>query len=182
MHFFFKLSSSDHEDYALLGELTSVVAKYAMKHPSTRWLSMKYVSIYLLDQLLNLKEYFLKFLPNTDQRKELKKTERYQRMKSILADPMWEVYLSFCAFTTGDFKLFLLQFQNNQPTIHMLYDGMFNLLRHLMKKFIKKKVFFNENGDFHAKEDLLKIDILKAENNKPLNLIDIGMKPKLFFF
>ena len=103
-------------------------------------------------------------------------------MKSILADPMWEVYLSFCAFTTGDFKLFLLQFQNNQPTIHMLYDGMFNLLRNLMKKFIKKKVFFNENGDFHAKEDLLKIDILKAENNKPLNLIDIGMKPKLFFF
>ena len=50
VHFFFKLSSSDHEDYALLGELTSVVAKYAMKHPSTRWLSMKYVSIYLLDQ------------------------------------------------------------------------------------------------------------------------------------
>ena len=42
-------------------------------------------------------------------------------------------------------------------------------------------MLFNENGDFHAKEDLLKIDILKAKNNKPLNLIDISMKAKSFF-
>ena len=58
---------------------------------------------------------------------------------------------------------------------------MFNLLTNLMKKFIKKKVLFNENGDFHVKEDLLKIDVFKAKNNKPLNLIDIGTKAKSFF-
>ena len=112
----------------------------------------------------------------------MKKTERYQRIKSILADPMPEKYLSFCAFATGDFESFLLQFQNDQPMIHMLYDGMFNLLTNLMKKFIKKKVLFNENGDFHAKKDLLKSDVLKAKCNKPLNLIDIGKKVKSFFF
>ena len=49
-----------------------------------------------------------------------------------------------------------------------------------MKKVIKKKVLFNENGDFNAIEDLLKI-VLKAKNNKPLNLIDIGTKGKSFF-
>ena len=49
------------------------------------------------------------------------------------------------------------------------------------KVYKEKAVFFHENGDFHAKEDLLKIDVLKAKNHKPLNLIDIGMKPKLFF-
>ena len=123
---------------------------------------MKYVCIRLLEQLPNLKEYFLKFLPKIDQYNKLKKTESYQRIKSILADPMSEVYLSFCAFATGDFKLFLLQFQNDQPMIHMLYDGMFNILTNLMKKFMKKKVLFNENGDFHAKEDLLKIDFVKG--------------------
>ena len=164
----------------MLGELTNVVAKYAIKHISTRWLNMKYVCIRLLEQLPNLKEYFLKFLPKIDQYNKLKKTERYQRIKSILADPMSEVYLSFCAFATGDFKSFMLEFQNDQLMIHMLFDDMFNLLTNLMKTFIKKKVLLN--GDFHSKENLSKIDVLKAKNNKPLNLIDIGTKAKSFFF
>ena len=181
VHLFFKLLSAHREDYASLGELTNVVAKYAMKHTSTRWLSMKYVCIRLLEQLPNLKEYFLKFLPKTNQYNKLKKTERYQRIKSILADPMSEAYLSFCAFATGDFESFLLQFQNDQPMIHMLCDGMFNLLTNLMKKFIKTKVLFNKNGDFHAKENLCKTDVLKAKNNNLLNLIDIGTKAKSFF-
>ena len=94
---------------------------------------------------------------------------------------MLKVYLSFFAYATGDFKSFLLEFQNDQLMIHMLYDDMFNLLTNLMKKFTKKTVLFNENGDFHAKENLLKIDILKAKNNNPLNVIDIGTKAKSFF-
>ena len=138
-NFIFRLSSARREDYASLRELTNVVARYATKHTSTIWLSMKYVSISLLEQHPNLKEYFLKFLPKTNQYNELKKTERYQRIKSILASPMSEVYLAFCAFATGDFESFLLWFQNDQPMIHMLYDGMFNLLTNLMKKFIRKK-------------------------------------------
>ena len=134
MHFFFlKLLSAHREDYASLGELTNVVAKYVMKHTSTRWLNMKYVCIRLFEQLPNLREYFLKFLPKTNQYNELKKTERCRRINSILADPISEVYLSFCAFATGDFELFLVQFQNDQPMIHTLYDDMFNLLTNLMK-------------------------------------------------
>ena len=125
---FFKLSSAHRKDYALLRELTNVFAKYAMKRISIRWLSMKYVWVRLSEQLPNLKEYFSKFLSKTSQHNELKKTEKYQRIKSILADPMLEVYLSFCAFETGDFESFLLQFQNDQPMIH---NGMFDLLTNL---------------------------------------------------
>ena len=179
LHFFFKLSSAYREDYASLRELTNVFAKYAMKHISTRWLSMKYFCIRLLEELPNLKEYFPKFLPKTSQYNELKKAKTYKRIKSILTDPVSEVYLSFCAFATGDFESFLLQFQNDQP---MIRNGMFDLLTNLKKKFIKKKVLSNENDGFHAKKDLLKIDVLKAKNNKPLNLIDIDMKTKSFFF
>ena len=58
---FFKLTSARHEDYA--SELTNVVAKYTMKHTSTRSISMKYVCICLLEQLPNLKGYFLKIFP-----------------------------------------------------------------------------------------------------------------------
>ena len=59
--FFFKLTSARHGDYA--SELTNVVAKYTMKHTSTRSISMKYVCICLLEQLPNLKGYFLKIFP-----------------------------------------------------------------------------------------------------------------------
>ena len=102
---FLKLLSPHREDYPLLGELSNVVANYVMKHTFTIWLNMKYVCIHLSEQLPNLKEYFLKFLPKTNQYNELKKTESYQRIKSILADPISEVYLSFCAFAAGDLSL-----------------------------------------------------------------------------
>ena len=89
---------------------------------------MKYVCIRILEQLPKSKAYFLKFLPKTNQYNELKKTDRYQRIKSVLANPMSEVYLLFCAFATGGFKSFLFQF---------------------------------EKSEFHAKEDLLKINVEK---------------------
>ena len=102
-----------------------------MKHTSTRWLSMNYVCIRLLEQLPNLKEYFLKFRPKTNHCNELKRQKGIKE-SNHLADPMSEVYLLFCAFATGDFESFLLQFQNDQPMIHMLYDGMFNLLTNVV--------------------------------------------------
>lgn len=181
VHFFFKLSSARREDYALIQDTTDVVAMYAKKHSSTRWLSMKYVCLRVLEQLPNLKEYFLKFLPKSKQYNELKKTERYQRIRSVLANPISEVYLSFCAFSSEDFESFLLQFQFEEPMVHMLYDGMFTLLTNLMQKFIKKKVLFRENGDFITKDDLLKINVLETKNTKPHKLIDIGTKAKLYF-
>ena len=61
IRFFFKLSSAKREDYASLQTITNVAAEYAKKHTSTRWLSMKYVCIRILEQLPNLKEYFLEF-------------------------------------------------------------------------------------------------------------------------
>ena len=97
----------------------------------------------------------------------MKNAERHQRSKAILADSMSEVRLSFCAFATGDFESFLLQFQNDQTMIHILYDGMLNLLTNLTKKFKKIKVLFNENRDFNSKGDLLKIDVLKAKIISP---------------
>ena len=63
LHFFFKLSSARREDYASLGNVTNVVAQHAKKHVETRRLSMKYVTLCLLEQWSNSKEYFLNFLP-----------------------------------------------------------------------------------------------------------------------
>ena len=43
VHFFFKLSSARREDYAALEELTNVTAWYALRHVSSRWLTLKLV-------------------------------------------------------------------------------------------------------------------------------------------
>ena len=63
IHFFFKLSSARREDYANLVDVTNLVAEFAKKHVETRWLSMKYVAVRILEQWVNLTEYFLTFLP-----------------------------------------------------------------------------------------------------------------------
>ena len=43
VHFFLKLSSARREDYATLEELTNVTAWYALRHVSSRWLTLKLV-------------------------------------------------------------------------------------------------------------------------------------------
>ena len=54
VHWFFKLSSAGREDYSKLVEITNLVAKYAINHCSTRWVTLKYVALRLLEQRKNL--------------------------------------------------------------------------------------------------------------------------------
>ena len=54
--------SAKREDYTNLVDITNLVAEFANKHIETRWLSMKYVAVRILEQWVNLKEYFLTFL------------------------------------------------------------------------------------------------------------------------
>ena len=51
------------EDYSHLEDLTAVTALYVFHHSSVHWLTMKYVLVRIIEQWLNLKEYFLTFFP-----------------------------------------------------------------------------------------------------------------------
>ena len=52
---------------------------------------MKYVALRCLEQWENLKEYFLKFLPQEKKfKKEVEKTQRYVRIKIALSEPIME--------------------------------------------------------------------------------------------
>ena len=138
--FFFKLSSARREDWASLESTTEIAAQYAKQHTETRWLSMKYVAVRILEQYDNIKEYFLKFLPKEKNFKyNIKHTERYKRIENALKDPLTEGYIAFCAFSAGDFESFLLPFQINEPKIHLLYPAMCKLISNLMNKFIRKR-------------------------------------------
>ena len=75
LHFFFKYLSARREDYALLASIAGVTTEYMKKHAGTCWVSIKYVALCCLEQQENLKEYFLKFLPQQKNfKKEVEKT------------------------------------------------------------------------------------------------------------
>ena len=171
--FFFKHSSARREDYASVEEVTEVVARYAMQHTETRWLTMKYAAVRILEQWKNLKEYFLKVLPQQSTFKStVAKTERYKRITKALQDPLTEAYVSFCAFASAEFEDFLLPFQSDEPLIHLLYPSMCKLVSNLMGKFICKKMLSGVDS-----ENLL-VDIHLKTNRKPLSLIEVGTKAK----
>ena len=130
------------------------------------------MSVRIVEQLDNLKEYFFNYLPRQkDQFRELKKTERYQRIASALKSEKTESYLAFCAF--------LLQFQHDLPMIHVLYNGMMTL-KGLMRKFIKKK-YLQQDGKSKDDDAILEIDVLDKDKAKVADGMVIGTRANLLF-
>ena len=136
LSFFFHQSSSRREDFVKMESFTGVVAEYVLKHGPTRWLSMKYVAVRAIEQLPNIKEYFLTFLPEQKNfAYTVKKTARYNRIITALKNKSFEAYLGFMIFFAHEFERFLRIFQYSQPMIHILYPESICLLQSLMTIF-----------------------------------------------
>ena len=181
LHFFFKLSSARREDYSNLHALTETMDKYAMKHAETRWLSMKFVAVRVVEQWKNLKTYFLEFLPKDPSSKaafrQVKETKRYQRIHDHLKNPITLAYVAFCAYVARDFESFLLPFQSEKPMVHLMYPQMVTLLRNLMVKFIKGKHIEEKcvAGVLHT------LDVNDKKKHRSLSHIEVGTKVKTMF-
>ena len=174
LHFFFKYSSGRREDYVSMAEITGITAEFAKKHTETRWLSMKYTCVRLLEQWDKVCEYFLTFLPKEKNFKSgILPTQRYKHIKDALLGKLTHAYVSFCAFAAEDFENFLLPFQSSEPMIHLLFPEICKLLTNLMCKFIKKKVLSKD-----ASENL-EIDVCKSTNCKSASFVEIGTKARL---
>ena len=138
-----KLPSARREDYAALEELTNVTAWYALRHVSSRWLTLKPVILRLLEQWKNLKEYFMILLPRQKNfKREIECTIRYKRIAENLKNALTPAYLAFVAFASQDFESFLLTFQRKEPTIHILYTAMGSFLSKMLTKFVPAKVLW----------------------------------------
>ena len=173
LYFFFKYSSARKKDFLAIQDLTNVTAQFLKQPAETRWIAIKYVAVRVLDQYPNIKEYFLKFLPEEKNfRSTFEKTDRYKRICKYLNDPLVEAALSFCGYIANDFEEFLKPFQSNEPKIHLMYPAMCQLVVNIMHKFVSRKVL---SGDA-AKN--IAIDVEKAKNLKPVKLIDVGTKGK----
>ena len=181
---FFKLSSARREDYASLEEITDLPPHYSIKHTSRRWETMKNVVVRSLEQLDNLLEYFLNFLPkqgNFKGKNSINQSQRYQRIKEFLDDKFAQAYLAFIAFAAQEFEKFLLEFQCDEPFIHILYPAMVDLLSSLLSKFIRRQFLYNSDRDVQSLKTTTKLISLNVSDNskqRSTNLIDIDTKTK----
>ena len=86
IHFFFKLSAGQRAEYKSIGDVTNIVSEYAMKHSWTRWVTLRKVVAWLIEQQENLKEYFYNFFPKITGFRDVKKTPRYEWIKKVLSE------------------------------------------------------------------------------------------------
>ena len=174
------MSCTRREDYSNLVDVTNLVAEFANKHTEMQWLSMKYVAVRILGQLVNLKNYLSTFFPKQKNFNALFKIGRYKRIcEALRNDIHTQGYLGFFAFSPQDFEAFLVQFQTESPMIHMLYPPMCKLLNSLLQKFILPKKLKNDDGEFKSQPEILMIDFCKIENHRKLSSIELGTKVKL---
>ena len=98
---------------------------------------MTYVAVRILEQWDNLLAYFIDFLSKQNTfMTTIKNTEHFKQILSALKDEMMQCYIAFAA---QDLEGFLLQFQFEQPMIHLLYQGMCKLYNSILMKFVNKK-------------------------------------------
>ena len=55
INLFFKLSAGRRADYQKISQVTDIVAEYALKHSTTRWVTLRRVLVRFVTQYENLK-------------------------------------------------------------------------------------------------------------------------------
>ena len=88
-----------------MSELTDVTGEYLLKHCLTRWLYIGKVVVRLLEQIDNVKQYFLTFLPQQRGfawKNGVANTERYQRIAAVIDNKMLLPTLSFIVYAVSD--------------------------------------------------------------------------------
>ena len=178
LHFFFKRSAARREDLAAVSAVTDVTVHYLLRHCESRWLGIEKVLVRVIEQLPNIRQYFLKDLPQRPEFKGEKgvgKTKRYLRIAENLSNPALEALMAFVVFIGQDYKKYIIPLQTNAPMIHVLHGMQIKLVYALMSKFIQSKFILDDSKNkTKAAKDLLEIDVTNSKLQ--LAKIQIGSK------
>ena len=168
LHFFFKRSAARREDYKLAEEITETTVWFMKKHVESRWLSIDRSLVRILEQLPNLRVYFLEKLPKEKgfhAKNGLASNSRYKRICKILNSKEAEVCMSFIIFLSRDFSRFMVPLQSSAPMVHRLYPMCYDLIRSILAKVVKDTML-NPYGKRLANSKLSEMDLTKDENLK----------------
>ncbi|KAJ8033350.1 hypothetical protein HOLleu_23560 [Holothuria leucospilota] len=136
-----------------------------VRHVQSRWLTLLPAVDRVISQMSGLREYFLKTLAL----RSTEKSDRYKHICRLLNDDTTEVQLLFLQCVKELFDSFLRAFQVESPMVHCLYSSLVDLVKSLLKRFVKAELVAGKAG-----KDLADIDVDKAENLLSDNELEVG--------
>ena len=128
-----------------------------------------------------MKEYFLTKLPTLPGFKEkngINQTERYKRLKNVLASKTVLAYMLFIVHMCQDFKEFVVPLQSTEPKIHVLCTKYVKLLKDLLSRYVKNNSFMKQTKLLPEEEIIQAIS--QEENKKMRSLSFIFLYPGYF--
>lgn len=173
--FFFKRSSARREDYKMIELITKVETEFLLKHVSSRWLSLRKALNRILEQWVNVKNYFLDYLPKQKNfAKDVESTKRYQNIRKHLLSNLSLLYMHFAIHVADIFEGYLTLLQSSKPIIHILYSAIGDLLFGVMTNFIKYTSLVDSHKVRKDAEALGAVDIKETTNSTSIHKMDFG--------
>ena len=126
LHSLFKYSAARRQDYKNLQLNLDLELKLFIEHSSLRWLSIGPAVRRILEQWQAI-EQFVKFLESDPKR--IPQSAAFRRVQAAIKRNEILVQLNFIASTVTLFETFMLNFQNDEPKIHVLYEQMVDLVK-----------------------------------------------------
>ena len=142
LHFFFKRSVTHREDYKMVENITGITMHYMKKNLESCWLSIDPSLVRILEQMENLRGYFLKEISKQkgfNQKNGLANNDWYKRIASVLKNPKANIYMSYIVFISQSFNRFFKTLQTSSPMIHRLYPMCLQLVHKFLGKVIQRK-------------------------------------------
>ena len=168
LHFFFKMCAARPEDYKKLEDITEITAHFMKEHVESRWLSIEKSLVRILEQIDNLREYSLTFLPKQksfNHKNGLAQSPRYKRICAVLNTDVAEIYMAYVVTVARDFNRLVVPLQTSAPMVHRLYGLCCDLIRSLMGRVVKEDVMIN-GGKKVPLLELVDVDLLKEDKLK----------------
>ena len=164
----FNRSPPRRDDYLKVAKIVSDdVGKFIRRFVVTRWLDVGPIFDRVIEQWINLRHYFLVYLPSKD--KKSIQTFRYVQIRSMFDDNLTLIRLKFFAFLYHHvYEETLLWFQQTQPLIHLLHDQCEQLIRRLFSCFINENFIREKTFD-----ELLNISFQMTSNQKTGKTMDL---------
>ena len=122
------------DDFAKVQEKVGFSEQMFIRHIQCRWLTLIPAVAQNWDALV---QYFLTELPKSKAWKQIQKNEKYIRIARKLNDAIMKVELEFLIKLEPLFDRLLKLFQKEEPLIHVLHEGMVELIKCFMRRFKK---------------------------------------------
>ena len=150
LHTWFKISTARREDMLGLFEMCDEIVLFFHRLVDTRWLCMEPALERFLEHTDSAKEYFLYFLPSSQDQSNKKaiKTDNYKEIVKYFK-PSNEIKTlcsaKFALFLAKLYKHFLIQLQHQKPMIHCLYELCCQLVLKFMNLIVEPEKIPNDS-------------------------------------